>query len=82
MGLDTQLQFKRSRVFFYHYNKPMSQQTGLPTMSLHVDKMCYMIRGIICNVNTYTHENKTQPRMVIKGNATVISIIDGIATIN
>lgn len=82
MGLDTQLYFKRSRVFFYHYNKPVSQQTGIPTMSLHIDKICYMVRSIICNVNTRTHENKTQPRIVIKGNANTVSIVDDVATID
>ena len=59
------------RKFFYHYNKPKSQQLGHPVMTVHTGDQCMYVRGIVCKVPTCTRERKTQPRMVIAGQGVV-----------
>jgi hypothetical protein len=72
----------KTRVFFYHYNKPMSSQKGRPIISVHHNNQCMMVDNIVCNVKTWGHIRKTQPRFVVKGKASTIEIKDGIAYVN
>lgn len=53
--------------FWFHYNKPLSEQRGQPTMTLHCKGACNFVRRIVCNVPTHSRERTRQPRMVIAG---------------
>ncbi len=69
-------------IFFYHYNKPSSLKFKSPKLSLHFNKTCHIIDKIICHVPTYSHNQKRQPRVIIKGNAKEIKIVDNVAEIH
>jgi len=69
-------------IFKYHFNKPASLKLKRPLLSLHYSGACHIIDKIHCNVPTYSHNNKRQPRVVIKGKANKITIQKGVATIN
>lgn len=72
----------KPRVFFYHYNKPMSQRRGKPVISVHYKNQCLMVDNIVCDVKTWGHIRTTQPRFVVKGKATSVEIKDGVAYIS
>lgn len=66
----------KTKIFFFHYNKPASQRSGTSKMSIHWNNACYIVDHVICNVPCYTHHRKVQPRCVMKGkciNVTVTS---------
>jgi hypothetical protein len=69
-------------IFYFHYNKPLSKKLGKPQLSLHFKKTCHVVDKIICGVKTYSHNNKRQPYIVIKGDARDIQIVDGCANIS
>lgn len=69
-------------VFFYHYNKPASQQSGKPVISIHYKKQCILVDNLVCNVKTWGHLNRKQPRFVIKGKASKINVQNGVAYIS
>lgn len=75
------LKFDRPRRFFFHYNKPQSRLAGSPRLSLHVDKKCYIVMGIECEVKVWTKNNKTQPHCVVQGDAKEFAIFENYATI-
>lgn len=72
----------KPKIFFFHYNKPMSQTTGKPVISIHYKNQCMMVENIVCNVKTWGHLRKIQPRFVMKGKATSIEVKDGVAYIS
>jgi hypothetical protein len=53
--------------FWFHYNKPLSERRGHPTMTVHHKGACVFVRRIVCNVPTRSRERNSQPRMVIAG---------------
>ena len=67
--------------FFYHYNKPLSQSRGVPTISLHFQKQCYFVDVLECTVPTKSRISKRQPRFVMAGRANKITIKNRVATI-
>ena len=58
--------------FWYHYNKPMSKKCGYPILTVHYRGRCLYATRIVCKVPTETHKRERQPRMVVRGWATVI----------
>jgi len=68
--------------FFYHYNKPLSQSRGVPTISLHFQGQCHFVEGLECTVPTKSRINKRQPRFVMAGKANRITIRNRVAVIN
>lgn len=68
-------------VFWFHYNKPASKKAGHPKMSVHFKKTCHIVDGVIVSVPTWSSNRKTQPRLVIKGQAKKIQIENNIARI-
>lgn len=72
----------KTYVFFYHYNKPASQQRGKPVISVHYRNKCLLVDNLVCNVKTWGHINKKQPRFVIKGKASKVEIVDNVAHIS
>lgn len=73
---------EKSYVFFFHYNKPASIASKKPQISIHYKKQCLIVNNIVCNVNTYGHLKKIQPKFVMKGKCKSIDIKNGIAYIN
>lgn len=71
----------RKYVFYFHYNKPYSKKHGVDKWSIHHRNTCYIVDKIICDVPTFSKNNKTQPRVVMKGYATDITIRDNVAHI-
>jgi hypothetical protein len=68
--------------FFYHYNKPLSQQRGVPTITIHFKGACHFVEGLTCTVPTKSRINKSQPRFVMAGKANKITIKNRVATIS
>lgn len=68
----------KKRVFFFHYNKPASRSANSPKMTVHYRGACHIVDNIICNVSTYTHHNKRQPHVVLKGKAANILFIEDV----
>lgn len=69
-------------IFFYHYNKPASLKFKSSKLSLHYKNTCHIVDKIICNVPTHSHNNKRQPKIVIKGNANKVIIENNVAKID
>ena len=65
---------KGQRRFFFHYNKPESVRQGRNVLTVHWKGTCHLVNSISCDVPTETHHQKRQPRCVIRGWATSISI--------
>lgn len=68
-------------MFYFHFNKPASLKYKSPKLSIHFNKSCHIVDKIICRVPTFSHNNKRQPRVVIKGRANKIVILDKVAEI-
>jgi hypothetical protein len=58
--------------FFFHYNKPASQQKGFPVISLHYQGACHLCRALTCEVPTQTKSRATAPKLVVEGHANKI----------
>lgn len=67
------------RTFWFHYNKPSSKIAGYPQISIHIDKMCWIVGNIECKVPVSGKINKRQPFFVMKGKCKnfIIKWIDG-----
>lgn len=61
--------------FFFHYRK----STG--GMTVHYNKTCIPCKDIVCEVPVETHRNKQEPKLVLRGFAKEVKIIDEIAYI-
>lgn len=61
--------------FFYHYYK------GKKRMSVHFKGVCMVVNDIVCKVPCETHWNKRQPRLVMRGFAERVTVVEGIACI-
>lgn len=53
--------------FWLHYNKPESQRRKHPVITVHYKGVCHLVRGVICEVPTFSRERKQQPHLVIAG---------------
>lgn len=67
---------KRKKRFFFHFRK----QTG--ELTLHWKNQCISVKNIECNVPVETKWNNQQPKIVLRGFATEVQIIDNKAIIN
>lgn len=61
--------------FFFHFRKSTGELT------LHWNKQCIPIKDIECNVPVETKWNNKQPRVVLRGFASSVEIIDNKAII-
>jgi len=61
--------------FFYHFFKQKGK------MSVHFRNSCTIVNDVICEVPCETKWNKTQPKLVMRGFATKVEIIDNKAYI-
>lgn len=66
------------RSFFFHYNKPMSKKLGKTQLTVHYNKQCHLVDGIVLNVPTYSRNRKSQPHCIICGKGE-LEIINNIA---
>mgnify|MGYP006896938280 CR=1 FL=1 len=62
--------------FFFHYNKPKSQQEGKPQISLHYRNQCHIVDNIVVNTPTNGKIRNEQPHFVVEGEAYIIEIDD------
>jgi hypothetical protein len=69
------------RTFFFHYNKPASLKVGRVQVSVHYKNTCHVVDNVQCNVPVHGHVNKRQPRFVMKGKASELTIKDNVAYI-
>ena len=74
--------FPRKRAFFYHYNKHLSAKAGHPIMTVHLGGKCYFARSLQVDVACVTKERKVQPRLVLHGYCSGISITDNLITLS
>jgi hypothetical protein len=65
---------KKKYVVWFHYNKPYSQKHGVDMWTVHFRGTCHIVEKIICNIPTFSKNNKKQPRVVMKGSASGVSI--------
>lgn len=70
------------RIFWYHYNKPLSLKKKEPWLTIHYKGKCIPVCSIKCNVPTFSYNRKEQPRVVIKGKANNIKIFNFEAVID
>ena len=60
----------------------MSLKKGECWWTVHFNKSCNPVKGIVCSVPTKTHERKQQPRGIVKGNANDVVIKNNVAFIS
>ncbi len=68
------------RRFFYHYNKPLTQQLGIVIWSVHFKNTCYFVKGFTCNVPSESKANKCQPYATMIGFANEVIPIKKLKT--
>lgn len=62
--------------FFYHYRR----STG--GMTVHFKGRCYACVDVVCNVPCQTKRNKEQPRLVLQGFCSSLSLDENTITIS
>lgn len=67
--------------FWFHYNKPQSLQQKCNVLTVHFKNACHFVTGIDCRVPIETRNRKVQPRCVMSGTASNITIENGVAVI-
>lgn len=67
--------------FYFHYNKPASMQAGSNRLSVHYRDVCHIVESIDCRVPIKTRHKKTQPRCVMTGKSSSLTVINGTAII-
>ena len=68
-------------VVFFHYNKPHSQRTGIHKWSVHFRNQCFIVGSIACLIHTRSKVNRTQPYVVMRGQAQEVTVENDTATI-
>jgi len=66
----------RSRVFFFHYNKPASRAAGETRLSVHQAGQCHIVKWVDCHVRLRSRNRKTQPHCVMAGRGQVSIVAD------
>jgi len=65
----------KKKRFFFHFRKSTGELT------LHWNKQCIPVKNVDCNVPIETKWNKQQPRVVLRGFASTVEIVEGTAYI-
>lgn len=68
------------RSFWFHYNRPATQQAGVPMMTVHHAGVCHLVSRVVCRVPVSSKVRSRQPRVVMAGRGCV-RVRDGVATI-
>jgi hypothetical protein len=68
--------------FWFHYNKPESRKLGRNVLTVHFQNACHFVTGLDCRVPIATRDRKAQPRCVMAGEASTITINNGFAVIS
>jgi len=61
--------------FFYHYFKAKNK------LSVHWMGACHVVNNVVCDVSCESHWQKSQPRLIMRGFATEVTMIDDVAHI-
>ena len=64
-----------SRRFWFHYNKPESRKQGRNVLTVHWKNACHPVNSITCGTPIETHDQKQQPRCVMRGWAKSVKFI-------
>ncbi len=72
----------KKRVVWFHFNKPASLSKGKPQISIHYNKTCYIVDNVVCQIPTYGHIQKCQPRFIMKAKCNKFEIKDNVGYIN
>jgi len=72
----------KQKAFWFHYNKPLSLQKKKNMLTVHFNGACHFVEGLDCGVPIKTRNRKSQPRCVMIGKATQITILNEIAVIS
>lgn len=67
--------------FWFHYNKPASAKRGRPQITVHYRGQCHIVDNIRCGVPTEGRLRQRQPRFVVAGRCSVMSVVGGVAVI-
>lgn len=67
---------------WFHYNKPYSRKFGVDKWTVHYKGVCHIVDSIKCYIPTFSKNRKTQPKVVMRGLAKSLDIVDGCAIIN
>lgn len=71
----------KNKIFWFHYNKPLSKKHGKNILTVHYNKTCYFVENIECSVPIKTKHNKTQPHCVLKGSCQNFAVQDNVCYI-
>lgn len=63
---------KKSKSFWFHYNKQQSKQLNRNILTIHWEGKCHFVESIDCRVPVKTRSRKTQPRCVLAGRGVVV----------
>lgn len=72
----------RTRVFWYHYNKPASLAAGRNRWSVHYLGRCYVVDDLDIRVPARSRARKRQPRAVMCGRCNQLQVTKGVAVIS
>lgn len=61
--------------FFYHYYKQKDK------MTIHFRNQCIIVDDIICRVPCETKKNKRQPKLIMRGFCSEVSVNKGVGLI-
>jgi len=61
--------------FFYHYFKQKGK------MSVHFRNQCIIVDNVECNTSCETHWQDRQPRLIMRGKAKSVTVVNGKAII-
>jgi len=69
--------------FWFHYNKPLSQQKKQTMLTFHFKGACHFVEDFVVHtaIKPFLRKRKTQPKCVIAGDCSNIVITDGVAHI-
>lgn len=71
---------QKSKVFWFHYNKPASSKAGKPQITVHQSGVCHIVDNVVVDTFISGFIRKDQPRFVLKGRG-VMTIRENVAYI-
>lgn len=77
--LGRQKQSVKLYAFYFHFNKPASQQAGRAQASVHYRGACHIVDTVDCQVPVKSRTNKRQPHFVMAGRCSELLIENGTA---
>lgn len=73
---------KRTRAFWYHYNKPASLSAGRTKWSVHYKGRCYIVDDLDVKVPARSRARNQAPKAVMAGRCNELHVKKGVAVIS